>query len=210
MAGEVCMQLMPVWCVQFMGDIVQPASKDAGGLVHGTVTDLKEQVGMPLCPVTCLLCSRATKCCRDPFCAVWWSGRGRVFQAVWRVPHCTQCMERHDHNSKAAYFEKWKAAFLHTLNILVYRNRPLCMGMQVAMPLAHDIADNARPKTEEFIENVMRPAVQDLIKTLEKQADEMSKKVYIYSPGFDWRAAGHLLWSLSLSSAALLSCFTGT
>ena len=51
------------------------------------------------------------------------------------------------------------------------------MGMQVALPLAHDIAENARPKTEEFIENVMRPAVQDLIETLEKQADEMSKKV---------------------------------
>ncbi len=50
--------------------------------------------------------------------------------------------------------------------------------MQVAMPLAHDIAENARPKTDEFIENVMRPAVQDLIATLEKQADEMSKKVH--------------------------------
>ena len=49
--------------------------------------------------------------------------------------------------------------------------------LQVAMPLAHDVAENARPKTDEFIENVMRPAVQDLIKTLEKQADEMSKKV---------------------------------
>lgn len=46
------------------------------------------------------------------------------------------------------------------------------------MPLAHDIADNARPKTDEFIENVMRPAVKDLIMTLEKQADEMSKKVW--------------------------------
>ena len=45
------------------------------------------------------------------------------------------------------------------------------------MPLAHDIADNARPETDKFIENVMRPAVQDLIQTLEKQADEMSKKV---------------------------------
>ena len=45
------------------------------------------------------------------------------------------------------------------------------------MPLAHDIAENARPKTDEFIENVMRPAVQALIATLEKQADEMSKKV---------------------------------
>ena len=51
------------------------------------------------------------------------------------------------------------------------------------MPLAHDIADNARPETDKFIENVMRPAVQDLIQTLEKQADEMSKKVC------------HALWS---------------
>ena len=51
----------------------------------------------------------------------------------------------------------------------------------MAVPLAHDIADNARPKTDEFIENVMRPAVQDLIATLEKQADEMSKKVQIAS-----------------------------
>ncbi len=51
------------------------------------------------------------------------------------------------------------------------------------MPLAHDIADNARPETDKFIENVMRPAVQDLIQTLEKQADEMSKKVR------------HALWS---------------
>ncbi len=51
------------------------------------------------------------------------------------------------------------------------------MDVQVAMPLAHDIAENARPKTDEFIENVMRPAVQDLINILEKQADEMSKKV---------------------------------
>ena len=31
-------------CVQFMGDIVKPASKDAGGQIEGTVTDLKEQV----------------------------------------------------------------------------------------------------------------------------------------------------------------------
>ena len=43
--------------------------------------------------------------------------------------------------------------------------------------MAHDIADNARPETDKFIENVMRPAVKDLIETLEKQADEMSKKV---------------------------------
>ena len=56
-------------------------------------------------------------------------------------------------------------------------------ALQVAMPLAHDIADNARPETDKFIENVMRPAVQDLIQTLEKQADEMSKKVR------------HALWS---------------
>jgi len=49
------------------------------------------------------------------------------------------------------------------------------------MPLAHDIADNARPKTDEFIENVMRPAVKDLIRTLEKQADEMSKKVHFFN-----------------------------
>ncbi len=47
----------------------------------------------------------------------------------------------------------------------------------MAMPLAHDIEENARPKTDEFIENVMRPAVEDLISTLEKQADEMSRKV---------------------------------
>lgn len=30
--------------MQFMGDIVKPASKDAGGHIQGTVTDLKEQV----------------------------------------------------------------------------------------------------------------------------------------------------------------------
>ena len=30
--------------VQFMGDIVKPASKDAGGQIEGTVSDLKEQV----------------------------------------------------------------------------------------------------------------------------------------------------------------------
>ena len=66
------------------------------------------------------------------------------------------------------------------------------MIVQVAMPLAHDIADNARPKTDEFIENVMRPAVQDLIATLEKQADEMSKKVHI-SPSHEssWIAPMH-------------------
>jgi hypothetical protein len=30
--------------MQFMKDIVKPASKDAGGHIQGTVTDLKEQV----------------------------------------------------------------------------------------------------------------------------------------------------------------------
>ena len=33
-------------CVQFMGDIVKPASKDAGGQIQGTVTDLKEKASM--------------------------------------------------------------------------------------------------------------------------------------------------------------------
>lgn len=47
------------------------------------------------------------------------------------------------------------------------------------MPLAHDVADNARPQTDKFIEDVMRPAVEDLISILEKQADEMSKKVSV-------------------------------
>ena len=37
-------------CAQIMGDIVKPASKDAGGLVHGTVTDLKDQVSMLILP----------------------------------------------------------------------------------------------------------------------------------------------------------------
>jgi len=60
------------------------------------------------------------------------------------------------------------------------------------MPLAHDIADNARPKTDEFIENVMRPAVKDLIRTLEKQADEMSKKVWTSSTSLQLNKGFHL------------------
>ena len=69
----------------------------------------------------------------------------------------------------------------------------------MAVPLAHDIADNARPKTDEFIENVMRPAVQDLIATLEKQADEMSKKVQI---------ASLMNCQMGICSVALVRCFS--
>ena len=36
--------MLALYRVQFMGDIVKPASKDAGGQIEGTVTDLKEQV----------------------------------------------------------------------------------------------------------------------------------------------------------------------
>jgi len=36
--------LIVYYPVQIMGDLVKPASKDAGGLVQGTVTDLKDKV----------------------------------------------------------------------------------------------------------------------------------------------------------------------
>ncbi len=55
MVDGIIMRLMPSCSVQFMGDIVQPASKDAGGIVHGTVTDLKDQVSMSACPLKCRL-----------------------------------------------------------------------------------------------------------------------------------------------------------
>jgi len=48
--------LITYYPVQIMGDLVKPASKDAGGLVQGTVTDLKDKVStgrlqltMPCC-----------------------------------------------------------------------------------------------------------------------------------------------------------------
>ena len=44
-------------------------------------------------------------------------------------------------------------------------------------PLAHDVAENARPETDKFTQNVLRPAVDDFITTLEKQADELAVKV---------------------------------
>ena len=70
--------------------------------------------------------------------------------------------------------------------------------LQVAMPLAHDVEENARPKTDEFIENVMRPAVEDLIKTLEVQADEMSKKVSCPSQRNAYETAMCLIWCCTL------------
>ena len=48
----------------------------------------------------------------------------------------------------------------------------------ILKPLAADVAENARPKTDEFINNVMRPALEDFMSTLEKQADELAEKVW--------------------------------
>ena len=48
------------------------------------------------------------------------------------------------------------------------------LGMQ---PLAHDVAEGARPETDKFTQNVLRPAVEDFISTLEHQADELAAKV---------------------------------
>ena len=106
------MQLMPICCAQFMGDIVQPASKDAGGLVHGTVTDLKEQVGMPFCLVTCSSGLELQHCCGSPFCAVSGDCGGKVFPSCVLRGLTAEGFERHGHNSDAAPFEEWKAASL--------------------------------------------------------------------------------------------------
>lgn len=59
--------------------------------------------------------------------------------------------------------------------------------MQVVKPLADDVAENARPKTDEFIEKVLRPAIEDFKRMLEHSAEELAEKVipilYILSQG---------------------------
>ncbi len=49
---------------------MKPASKDAGGLVHGTVTDLKDKVSMPFCPLKRFCLSQGQHCCRSPLCGI--------------------------------------------------------------------------------------------------------------------------------------------
>lgn len=75
---------MPSWSVQFMGDIVQPASKDAGGIVHGTVTDLKDQVSMPSFLLKCLIGFKEPTA-QEAFLCHW-----HVLSsiAVLGIPHC--------------------------------------------------------------------------------------------------------------------------
>ena len=51
------------------------------------------------------------------------------------------------------------------------------LSKDVVSPLAHDIAENARPQTEEFIEKVLKPAVADLTATMQSQAEEIAEKV---------------------------------
>lgn len=48
---------------------------------------------------------------------------------------------------------------------------------QVVKPLADDVAENARPKTDEFIDNVLRPAIEDFKRMLEQSADELAEQV---------------------------------
>lgn len=48
---------------------------------------------------------------------------------------------------------------------------------RTTQPLAHDVAEGARPETDKFTQNVLRPAVEDFITTLEKQADDLAEKV---------------------------------
>ncbi len=53
--------LIMYYPVQIMGDLVKPASKDAGGLVQGTVTDLKDKVSTEYTKCLCRVVSHGTE-----------------------------------------------------------------------------------------------------------------------------------------------------